>query len=49
MLTATENKDVAEEAIRLGASDYIIKPFSSEYLQTSVSEKIENLTKESNF
>jgi DNA-binding response OmpR family regulator len=33
-----------EEAYKLGADDYITKPLSLEYLQTSVSEKIANLT-----
>lgn len=45
MVTAVENREIIEEAYKLGADDYITKPLSLEYLQTSVSEKIENLTK----
>ena len=44
MVTADENKDVITEAYKLGADDYIIKPLSLEYLQKSVTQKIENLS-----
>lgn len=44
MITGVENQEIIEEAYKLGADDYITKPLSLEYLQTSVSEKIANLT-----
>lgn len=40
MITAYEDIDLAEEALRLGAYDYIKKPFDLEYLRASVLSKI---------
>lgn len=44
MITGIENQEIMEEARKLGADDYITKPLSLEYLETSVSEKIAKLT-----
>jgi DNA-binding response OmpR family regulator len=43
MVTAIETKDKIEEAIRLGADNYITKPLSLEYLENDVREKVANL------
>jgi two-component system, NtrC family, response regulator AtoC len=40
MITAYEDVDLAEEALRLGAYDYVKKPFDLEYLLASVLSKI---------
>ena len=44
MVTALETRDKIEEAIRLGADNYITKPLSLEYLESDVKEKLEALT-----
>ena len=43
MVTAIETKERIEEAMRLGADNYITKPLSLEYLENDVREKIANL------
>lgn len=43
MVTALETRDKIEEAIRLGADNYITKPLSLEYLEKDVREKIDQL------
>jgi DNA-binding response OmpR family regulator len=40
MVTAVETQDKIEEAMRLGADNYITKPLSLEYLERDVEEKI---------
>lgn len=44
MVTALETTDKIEEAMRLGADNYITKPLSLEYLENDVREKIASLT-----
>ena len=44
MVTAIETRDKIEEAIRLGADNYITKPLSLEYLEKDVQDKIGALT-----
>lgn len=44
MVTAIETQEKIEEAIRLGADNYITKPLSLEYLEKDVQEKIGFLT-----
>lgn len=44
MVTAIETTDKIEEAMRLGADNYITKPLSLDYLEHDVREKIANLT-----
>ena len=44
MVTALETREKIEEAMRLGADNYITKPLSLEYLEKDVREKIEQLT-----
>ena len=43
IVTALETTDKIEEAMRLGADNYITKPLSLEYLENDVREKIANL------
>lgn len=43
MVTAIESTDKIEEAMRLGADNYITKPLSLEYLENDVREKIASL------
>lgn len=43
MVTAVETPDKMEEALRLGADNYITKPLSLEYLEKDVREKISKL------
>lgn len=43
MVTALETTEKIEEAMRLGADNYITKPLSLEYLENDVKEKIANL------
>ena len=44
MVTAIETTDKIEEAMRLGADNYITKPLSLDYLENDVREKIASLT-----
>ena len=44
MVTALETTDKIEEAMRLGADNYITKPLSLDYLENDVREKIATLT-----
>lgn len=44
MVTALETREKIEEAMRLGADNYITKPLSLEYLERDVKEKIAQLT-----
>ena len=44
MVTAIETRDRIEEAVRLGADNYITKPLSLEYLEKDVQDKIMQLT-----
>lgn len=43
MVTAIETTDKIEEAMRLGADNYITKPLSLDYLENDVREKIARL------
>lgn len=43
MVTALETQEKIEEALRLGADNYITKPLSLEYLEKDVQEKIQQL------
>ena len=43
MITAVEDPKVIQEAKRLGAEDYIVKPFALDYLDTVVLRKISTL------
>ena len=43
MITAVEDPQVIEEAKRLGAEDYIIKPFVLDYLDNVVLRKISTI------
>ena len=45
MVTAVETQDKIEEAMRLGADNYITKPLSLEYLEKDVQDKIDLLAK----
>ena len=45
MVTAVETQEKIEEAMRLGADNYITKPLSLEYLEKDVQDKIEILAK----
>jgi DNA-binding response OmpR family regulator len=45
MVTAVETQEKIEEAMRLGADNYITKPLSLEYLEKDVQDKIDNLAK----
>ena len=47
MVTALETTEKIEEAMRLGADNYITKPLSLEYLENDVREKIAHLTAKS--
>ena len=44
MVTAIETRDRIEDAIRLGADNYITKPLSLEYLEKDVQDKIMQLS-----
>ena len=44
MVTALETQEKIEEAMRLGADNYITKPLSLEYLEKDVREKILHLS-----
>lgn len=41
MVTAVEDKEVIDRAMSLGASDYITKPISLDYLENTVMNKIQ--------
>ncbi len=43
MVTALETREKIEEAMRLGADNYITKPLSLEYLEKDVQQKIAHL------
>ena len=43
MVTAIETNEKIEEAIKLGADNYITKPLSLEYLETDVHQKISDM------
>jgi len=43
MVTAIETTEKIEEAVRLGADNYITKPLSLEYLEKDVSQKISSI------
>jgi len=45
MVTAVETQEKIEEAMRLGADNYITKPLSLEYLEKDVQDKINILAK----
>jgi len=47
MVTAVETQEKIEEAMRLGADNYITKPLSLEYLEKDVQDKIATLAKAS--
>jgi DNA-binding response OmpR family regulator len=47
MVTAVENDDVIQEAMKLGADEYITKPLGLERLEGSVTEKINALLQDS--
>lgn len=42
MITAVNNVDTAVEAMKLGASDYIVKPFQLDRVNTSIHTVLEN-------
>lgn len=44
MVSAMETNEKIEEAMKLGADNYITKPLSLEYLEKDVQEKIEQLS-----
>ncbi len=44
MITALQEEEIAQEAMRLGADDYICKPFDIDYLENSVLAKIVLMT-----
>ncbi len=45
MVTAIETHDKIEEALRLGADNYITKPLNLEYLEGDVKDKLDSLVK----
>lgn len=45
MVTALETREKIEEAMRLGADNYITKPLSLEYLEKDVQQKIAQLAR----
>jgi DNA-binding response OmpR family regulator len=44
MITGVDDEDTIEKAKKLGADDYITKPLVLEYLETTVVNKITNLS-----
>jgi len=40
IITAVQEEEIAQEAMKLGADDYICKPFDLEYLENSILAKI---------
>lgn len=45
MVTAIETREKIEEALRLGADNYITKPLSLEYLENDVRDKLHQLVR----
>lgn len=45
MVTAIETNEKIDEAMRLGADNYITKPLSLEYLEREVQEKVASLSR----
>lgn len=45
MVTAIETNDKIDQAMRLGADNYITKPLSLEYLERDVQEKVAELSR----
>jgi len=43
MATAVIDEEIAKETIRLGASDYILKPFDLEYMEKSLMVKLASM------
>ena len=43
VITAVVDKEAAEEAVKWGAVDYIVKPFDLDYLKTSLSVKLNSV------
>ena len=43
MVTVSDEEETRKKALKLGADDFIAKPFSSEYLESVVVEKIREL------
>ena len=43
MVTALQEEEIGREALKLGASDYIIKPIDFEYLDTSMMVKLSTM------
>lgn len=46
MITVASEPDVMEEAKKLGADDFIKKPFSMKYLEGTVSKKVSELARQ---
>ncbi|MFH1877951.1 MAG: response regulator [Candidatus Omnitrophota bacterium] len=46
MATAVIDQGIAQETVKLGASDYILKPFDLDYLEKSLMVKIAMLTED---
>lgn len=44
LISAVQDEEIAQEAMKLGADDYICKPFDIDYLENSVLAKILLLT-----
>ncbi len=44
MITAVQEEEIAREAMKLGADDYICKPFDLQYLENSLLAKIALMT-----
>ena len=44
MVTAIETSEKSDEALRLGADNYITKPLSLEYLENDVRDKLKELS-----
>ena len=45
MITGVDDKDIIEQAKKLGADDYITKPLVLEYLESTVMGKVSNLSR----
>jgi len=46
MMSALEESELIKKALKLGACDYVIKPFDLDYIDTVISVKIANLSDE---